>query len=138
MTSALDGVELPPLSIVLSPQGRLYLDRLTDAELTPSLRQIADQFTRGDGHALFRLGARRPEPALPGVLSFWRVVGRAFVVRLCATENLEQLRARIHIEVPQDELTALVAEAPPMPGGEYLTPAVLADLCARMASAIQD
>jgi non-specific serine/threonine protein kinase len=138
MTSTLDGVESPPLSIVLSPQGRLHVDRLTDADLTPSLRQIADQFTRGDGHGLFRLGAAEPETVLPGVLSFWRDVGRAFVVRLCATDNLEQLRERIHVEVPADELTALVSEAPPMPGGEYLTTAVLEALYARMLSAVHD
>jgi non-specific serine/threonine protein kinase len=138
MTSTLDGAEPPPLSIVLSPQGRLHLDRLADAELTPPHREIADQFTRGDGYGLFRLGAAELETALPGVLGFWRDVGRVFVVRLCATDNLEQLRERIHVEVPADELTALVSGAPPMPGGEYLTTAVLEDLYGRMLSAVQD
>jgi non-specific serine/threonine protein kinase len=135
---AFDGVEPSPLSIVLSPQGRLHLDRPVGAELTPSLTQIAEQFARGDGHGVFRLGAAEPDTSLPGVLSFWRDVGRAFVVRLCAAENLEELRDKINVEVPSEELAALVAEAPPMPGGEYLTPAVLADVCARVASAVQD
>ena len=71
-------------------------------------------------------------------LGFWRDVGRAFVVRLCATEDLETLRAKIEVEVPPDELAALAAAAPPMTGGEYLTPTVLADLCARMAAAVRD
>ena len=87
---------------------------------------------------MFRLGAAEPETPLPGALGFWRDVGRAFVVRLCATEDLETLRAKIEVEVPPDELAALAAAAPPMTGGEYLTPTVLADLCARMAAAVRD
>jgi superfamily II DNA or RNA helicase len=138
MTAVLDGVEPSPPSIVLSPQGRLHLDAVVDVDLPQSLQQIVAQFARGDGHGLFRLGAAAPETHLPGVLSFWRDVGRTFVVRLCATENLEDLRERIEIEVPPDELTALVAEAPPMPGGEYLTTAVLEELYARMTSAVRD
>ena len=87
---------------------------------------------------MFRLGAAEPETYLPGALGFWRDVGRAFVVRLCATEDLEALRAKIEVEVPPDELAALAAAAPPMTGGEYLTPTILADLCARMATAVRD
>jgi non-specific serine/threonine protein kinase len=70
----------------------------------------------------------------PPLGAFWRDVGRAFVVRLCATEDLETLRAKIEVEVPPDELAALAAAAPPMTGGEYLTPTVVADLCARLTS----
>jgi len=125
MTAVSDGFEPSHPSIVLSPQGRLHFDGVVDVDLPQSLQQIAAQFARGDGHGLFRLGAAEPETRLPGVLSFWRDVGRAFVVRLCATENLEDLRGRIDIEVPLDELTALVAEASPMPGGDYLTTEVL-------------
>ena len=116
MIPALDGGASSLLSIVLSPGGHLRADLPPDAELTPALREIAAQFARGDGHGVFRLGATEPETPLPGVLSFWRDVGRAFVVRLCATENLEELREKISVEVPPDELNALVAEAPPMPG----------------------
>src|SRR5262245_1132716 len=126
MTAALDGVEPPPLSIVLSPQGRLRVDARPDADIAPSLRDVAAAFARGAGHGVFRLGAAEADSPLPSALAFWRDVGRAFVVRLCATENLEDLRGKIHVEVPPDELAALVAEAPPMPGGEYLTPPILA------------
>jgi superfamily II DNA or RNA helicase len=130
--------EVAPPSIALSPSGHLRLELPPAVELTPALGEVAAQFARGDGHGLFQLGAAEAESPLPSVLSFWRDVGRAFVARLCATEDLEQLRARIPADLPEEELAALVAEAPPMPGGEYLTPAVLADLCARMAAAVQD
>ena len=96
----------PAFSIALSPQGHVCLDVPTGSDLAPSLAPIAKHFERGDGHGVFPLGAAEPETPLPGVLSFWRDVGRAFVVRLCATEDLETLRAKIEIEVPPDELAA--------------------------------
>jgi non-specific serine/threonine protein kinase len=126
------------LSIALSPQGHVHVDLPAGADLTPSLAQIAKHFELGDGHGVFRLGAAEPETPLGGALGFWRDVGRAFVVRLCATEDLEALRAKVDVELPPDELTALASAAPPMTGGEYLTPTVLADLCARMATAVRD
>jgi non-specific serine/threonine protein kinase len=137
--AAVDGGEPSQvLSIALSPQGRLHVEAREDAESAPLFRDIAKHFERGDGHGVFRLGASQPETVLPAGLSFWRDLGRAFVVRLCATEELEALRERVAVEVPSDELEALVASAPPMRGGEYLTPAVLAGLCSRMAAAVRD
>jgi superfamily II DNA or RNA helicase len=126
------------LSIALSPQGHVHLDVPAGSDLPPSLAQIAKHFERGDGHGVFQLGATEPETLLPGGLGFWRDVGRAFVVRLCATEDLEALRAKVEVELPPDALAALVATAPPLTGGEYLTPAVLAGLTARMALAVRD
>ena len=127
-------LELQQLSVALSPQGHLHLHVPDGSELA----RIAKAFERGDGHGVFRLGAAEPETPLPGALGFWRDVGRAFVVRLCATADLETLRAKIEVEVPPDELAALAAAAPPMAGGEYLTSTVLAELCARMAAAVGD
>jgi superfamily II DNA or RNA helicase len=125
-------------SISLSPQGLIHVDVPAGSDVTSSLAQIARHFERGDGHGVFRLGAAEPETPLPGALGFWRDVGRAFVARLCAIEDLETLRQKIELEVPPDELAALAAASPPMTGGEYLTPNVLADLCARMAAAVRD
>jgi non-specific serine/threonine protein kinase len=135
----LDGVETSQvLSIALSPQGYLHLDVPGEADVAAHFRELAKHFERGDGHGLFRLGTSQPETVLPAGLSFWRDVGRAFVVRLCATEELEALREKVEVEVPPDELAALAASAPPMKGGEYLTPTVLTDLCARMAAAVRE
>jgi hypothetical protein len=72
----------PALSISLSPQGHVHVEALAGSDVTSSLAQIARHFERGDGHGVFRLGAAEPETPLPGVLGFWRDVGRAFVVRL--------------------------------------------------------
>src|SRR5258706_612121 len=128
------GEPSPALLVALSPQGHLHVHAPEGSDLAP----IAKHFKRGDGHGVFRLGAAEPETLLPAALGFWRDVGRAFVGRLCATEALETLRAKIEVDAPPDELAELAAASPPMTGGEYLTPTVLADLCARMAAAVRD
>ena len=76
-------------SIALSPQGHVHVDLPAGSDLPSSLVQIAKHFERGDGHGVFQLGARRARRRLcPVRLGFWRDVGRAFVVRLCATADL--------------------------------------------------
>jgi len=128
------------LTVALSPQGHLHVALPTSAhkETSPFLRQVAEHFARGDGHGVFRLGAAETDTSLPGALGFWREVGRAFVARLCAVQDLESLRTKLEVTLPDDEVTALVASAPPMTGGEYLTTAVLAELCARMSAAVRE
>jgi superfamily II DNA or RNA helicase len=122
------------VSVALSPEGHVYVHAPQGSELA----QIAKAFERGDGYGVFRLAAADPEIGLPVALSFWRDVARAFVTQLGATEDPEALRTKVEVEVPPAELAALAAAAPPMTGGEYLTPAVLAELCARMAAAVRE
>ncbi|HET6147276.1 MAG TPA: DEAD/DEAH box helicase [Polyangia bacterium] len=137
-----DAVESPVcgVSFALSPQGRLHVELSAGASEAGdgALGRIAKRFERGDGYGLFWLGASEPETALPPVPAFWRDLGRAFVVALCATSDLEALRGQVAVEVPREELAALAASAPPMIGGEYLTEAVLRELCARMGQAVRD
>src|SRR3954451_13357664 len=83
------------LSVALSPRGHVLVHVPEGSELAP----IAKPFERGDGHGVFRLGAADPETILPAALSFWRDVGRAFVVHLCATDDLEALRTKIQVEI---------------------------------------
>ncbi|MES1171758.1 MAG: DEAD/DEAH box helicase [Bacteroidota bacterium] len=142
----------PPdgFSIALSPQGRLHVDAPDDgagtgestngdsADRVIFSRRIVRHFARGDGHGLFWLGAAEPEGDLPPLPAFWRDVGRAFVVRLCATPDLEATRGSIDVRIEPEELARLAAAAPPMRGGEYLTAAVLEDLCARMSTAVRE
>jgi len=138
-------VESPASSVsfALSPQGRLHVEwsggsKTGDGDGDGALRRIAERFTRGDGHGLFWLGAAEPDTVLPPAPAFWRDLGRAFVVALCATPDLEGLRARVAVEVPPEQLAALASAAPPMIGGEYLTLAVLQELCARMGEAVRE
>src|SRR5260370_37121833 len=83
------------LSTALSPQGYLHVQVPEGSDLA----QMAKHFQRGDGHGVFRVGATEPETILPGVLSFWRDVGRAFVVPPCATAELEAWHANLAAEL---------------------------------------
>ena len=87
---------LSGLSLAHSPQGRLHVGAPGGSTVArvATFPNIAKRFELGDGHGLFWLGAAEPEAALPPVTAFWRDVGRAFVIRLCATPDLEALRAK--------------------------------------------
>lgn len=84
-------------------------------------------FERGIGELSLCL-VTWPEPAaLPPVLAFWRRLGERYLTELChvpePAENLQQPLA-----APVDELAEMVAAAPPMRGGEYLSAETLAGL----------
>ena len=110
-----------PVSPGLTPHGRLVLAPDEDAPLlAPELHdRLAEAFQRGAGHGLLLLGADETATPLPPVFSWWREFGARYVTALC-TE---------HTAAPNnDELDRIVRTAPPMTGGEYLTPAVLLSL----------
>ncbi len=78
-------------------------------------------FARGPWHGLLHLGAREVAAQLPAPFAWLRDVARAFVARLCALPDLESLRAEARVPPPpDDELDALAAAVPPMPGAEYV------------------
>ncbi len=116
------------ISLALSPAGRLHV-RTEDEEAPPLAAGVAERIDRafrgeaGDG--LFHLAASEVATLLPPVLAFWRDFGHLFMERLCALPDLDDRRGALHVPAPADELSARAASAPPMAGGEYLTPAVL-------------
>jgi len=78
-------------------------------------------FARGPWHGLLHLGAREVAAQLPAPFAWLRDFARAFVARLCALPDLEALRADARVPPPpDDELEALAAAVPPMPGAEYV------------------
>ncbi|MET0851064.1 MAG: SNF2 helicase-associated domain-containing protein, partial [Candidatus Rokuibacteriota bacterium] len=83
---------------------------------------------RGAGHVLLSLGAAEVDTTLPATMGFWRDVGRLYVTHLCAQPDLEATRGRLDVPFPAEDAVALVAGAPPMPGGEYLDVVALARL----------
>jgi non-specific serine/threonine protein kinase len=134
-------VSFVDLPLALSPEGKLHLDVAVESpegQPPEAAREIADAFRRGDGHGLFLLGAAQPDAALAPALAFWRDVGRLFVTQLCAIPDIEALRAGVKVAPAREELSALSAAAPPMTGGEYLTPAVLEALWGRIEAAFQE
>jgi non-specific serine/threonine protein kinase len=109
----------------LTPHGRLLVTTAEDAPaIEPALgERIRQAFERGPGHGLLRLGAAEVGQVLPAVFAYWRELGARFVTLLCSRADIEERG----LEPPPfpDDLEALAAAVPPMPGAEYLTADVL-------------
>ncbi len=96
--------------------------------------RIRQAFDRGAGHGLLRLGAGENGEALPPVFAYWRDLGGRFVTALCTRPDIDEHRAEL--PPPPDDLEALAAAAPVMPGSEYLTTGVLVSLWAEIGQAL--
>lgn len=87
--------------------------------------RLGRSFALGSGHGLLHLGAAEVGRILPPAWAWWRDFAARYVTALCATPE----GGEIMIATPAaTDLDALIADAPPMTGGEYLTPDVLATL----------
>ncbi len=128
---------MSPLTLVLTPAGHLLLRPAepADALPEPAARRIAAAFARGHGPGLLHLGTSETRTALPPSAAFWRDLGHAFVAALCSVPGLAAERERAEPAPRPGELERLASEAPPMPGGEYLTAAVLLSLWAELLQA---
>ncbi|WP_242359909.1 DEAD/DEAH box helicase [Anaeromyxobacter sp. SG17] len=123
---------MEPFTVALTPSGHLVLrpGEPVDALGEAVARRIRAALERGHGPGLLHLGAREARTALPPALAFWRDFARAFVAALCAVPDLEERREDADPEPSPGELEQLAASAPPLLGGEYLSPAVLRSLWA--------
>ena len=125
------------LALGLTPSGTLVLRAAPDADpLDPAAAsRIEAAFALGAGHGLLHLGAAEVDTSLPPGFAFWRDLGRAFVTQLCALPAVDASRKRLHVPLPEVEIQALGAGAPPMVGGEYLDTAALAACWEAMSAA---
>src|SRR5674476_426808 len=106
-------------TLQLTPHGHLLLVPDADAPALSADLQISltDAFVLGTGHGLLHLGATQVASVLPPVLAWWRDFAARYVSALCATAE----GTEIAIAAPDDQLLdALLADAPPMRGAEYL------------------
>ena len=114
------------LACGLTPSGRLELreDPEDNGFALPAAARdrIRDMFEKGHGAGILYLGAAEPSTPLHPTLAFWRNIGRDLVAEACASLDPSSPEA-----VPVQTLTGpqseqLVLAAPPMEGGEFLTP----------------
>ena len=116
----------------LTPHGHLVLVPASDARGLPEdlQRRVEQTFQRGAGHGLLDLGLREVGTALPPAYAFWRDFAARYVTTLCMSDAAPDSESSAHaVEFPsRDEIDSLVAAAPPMAGGEYLSTAVLKSL----------
>ncbi|MBP7866448.1 MAG: DEAD/DEAH box helicase [Acidobacteria bacterium] len=128
------------LTLALSPHGGLFLAPAEAEEqaLPTALAERLGALPPGDGGGLLlHLGVAETASELPALPRFWRDLGRSFALRLRAVPDLESLRERVEVAPPREEWEDLAAAAPPMPGGEYLAPPVLAALWGGMQEAFR-
>ncbi|MGO9743130.1 MAG: DEAD/DEAH box helicase [Roseiarcus sp.] len=121
----------------VTPHGALRLEAavgeaaLSEAELESVVAErLEAAFTRGAGHGLLQLGLAEAGSRLGADLAFWRALALRFVAAVCSGGDAANPPAA-------EELARLVDEAPPMRGGEYLTPGVLANLWSALARAFE-
>ncbi len=125
------------LTLLLTPQAHLLPAPDSDPsftlppELAPGLRR---SFSLGPGHGLLHLGSTQVGTVLPPALAWWRDFAARYITVLCATPE----ESEIEIAPPDDSvLDALIADAPPMLGVEYLAPHVLRNLWTDIDTALR-
>src|SRR5271154_7216957 len=124
---------------VLTPHGALRLDPGEDDFVLEGAlaERVRGRFERGAGHGLLQLGAGEAGSALPPALAWWRDFASRWVAELCAKgEAFEPAEASELAAPAVGELGALIDEAPPMTGGEYLRPEVLGRLWREIGEAL--
>ena len=119
----------------LTPRGHLLAVPQDDAPpLAPEVSQaLGPAFALGSGHGLLQLGTAQVGRVLPPAWAWWRDVAARYVTALCATPDGGEIAVTTP---PAEDFEALIADAPPMTGAEYLTPALLAALWAEMDAAL--
>jgi superfamily II DNA or RNA helicase len=118
-------------ALCLTPHGRLVLVADAGAQrLDAGLQErLQKAFERGSGHGLLLLGVDEPGTALPPVFAWWREFGARYVSALCTQQESDGAHNAVRVSPPSaEELAAIVLSAPPQPGAEYLTAAVLDSL----------
>lgn len=123
------------LAPLLTPRGHLLLapDAHAPPLSEPIRQRLADAFTLGSGHGLLHLGAVEVGSVLPPAWAWWRDFAGRYVTALRATAEGGD------IPTPDGQaFDALIADAPPMTGVEYLTAEVLAALWNDLDAALRD
>jgi hypothetical protein len=120
---------------LLTPRGHLLLLPDSDAPSLPAAlaQRLTGAFALGSGHGLLHLGAAEVGSILPPSWAWWRDFAARYVTALCAAPEGHA------IATPDDQaLDALIADAPPMMGVEYLTTEVLTTLWTDLDTALRD
>ena len=130
------------IELLLTPQGHLRLAAHThDASSLPHpSRRIIEAFAHSPGQGLLHLGAAEVATVLPPALAWWRDFALRYVTALCASIGASTgATSFTAVSAPNDEiLSALLANAPPMLGAEYLSVPVLQTLWHHINKALSE
>jgi len=118
--------------IRLHPSGKLIFE-ISGQEETDLLRlgAVREAFVSDWREGLFLLAAETDPARCSPTMRFWRDVAALYLTRLCHIPGAETLAT---VEEPAwSERAAWVMNAPPMSGGEYLSPELLEDIWGALA-----
>jgi non-specific serine/threonine protein kinase len=88
---------------------------------------VLTAFQASAAQGLFELAAQPAWEGLPPELAYWRQFAGQYLAGLCRTPQGVRLIAALP-PLAEAEALAILQDAPPMPGAEYLDPTVLASL----------
>ncbi len=121
------------VGLVISPNGRLYLEEHPEAELantvSPALAEKIRILFAGDSlQGVLHLGLTPLDSPLPPSVAFWREFSQCLLNTVCqlARTDVENNELWKNLPPPIKELQILLGQAPVMPGVEYLN---LEQLC---------
>ena len=119
----------------LTPGGHLLAVPEDDAPLlAEEIRPwLGTSFALGAGHGLLHLGTAEIGRILPPAWAWWRDFAARYVTALCATPEGGEIAV---VTPAAKDFDTLIADAPPMTGGEYLTPEVLVTLWGEIDTAL--
>ena len=117
--------------IRLTPTGKLCWEVSGETLGDSTLASLRETFTASWCEGLFQLAATKTDPGDSPTLRYWQYIAEQFVTRLC---HLTQGMTADQAEPPSEaECAHWLLTAPPMPGGEYLSPEVLLDVWYNLA-----
>lgn len=113
------------MEIRLTPKGTLSLMQ-TQEPTVAQISALAQTFQHNWCEGLFVLGAEKIDAASIPTFRYWREFAELYLTALCHIPSTEKVW---HVEpLTSDVLARLQLSAPPMVGGEYLSPAMLNQL----------
>ncbi len=121
--------------LVLTPIGHLRL-RQGDDDSGPApdawMKRVAAAFSSSPAEGLLALAATRPDAPPPPAFSFWREFASRYLTQLCRTPESVDILLEPITTPAESELAAMLLNAPPMQGAEYLSVEVLCGLWAEL------
>src|SRR5688572_6481335 len=116
------------VTLAITPGG--HLRAVDDAESTPALSAVAgpavrDAFGISSGTGLHLLASQLLDDEVPPALVFWRGLARQFFQAVCHLGDAPPAKWKALAPPDEEALAALVLEAPPMQGLEYLNAELL-------------
>lgn len=113
------------------------LDNYSEKEIKLQ-EDLFNEFNKDVSSFLFHLGFSNNTINLPNGLSFLRIISNRFLSKLIKTENLEEIREKVFIELEGNEIEELLFNSPFIPGNEFLTINFIKFICERLNKEYQN